>query len=195
MPETRQRILPGLAQPLPEGFVYASAVVSVDQEAELLQHFRQLAFREFEFHGYQGRRRVVYFGYRYDFNESTLAPAEPIPPFLLPLRGIAASFASIDADELQHALVTEYAAGAGIGWHKDRPNFNDVIGVSFASPCRFRLRRRNGDAWQRASILLEPRSAYLLRGPVRTDWEHSIPPGESLRYSVTFRSMNAVPPR
>jgi hypothetical protein len=73
LPETRQRILPGLAQPLPEGFVYASAVVSVDQEAELLQHFRQLAFREFEFHGYQGRRRVVYFGYRYDFNESTLA--------------------------------------------------------------------------------------------------------------------------
>jgi alkylated DNA repair dioxygenase AlkB len=112
-----------------------------------------------------------------------------MPEFLLPLRDRAAAFARLPPDALEHALITEYAPGAGIGWHRDRPVFDDVIGLSFGAPCRFRLRRKQGDAWQRAAIELRPRSAYLLRGPVRLDWEHSIPPLDQLRYSVTFRSV------
>jgi len=84
-------------------------------------------------------------------------------------------------------LVTEYSPGAGIGWHKDRPEFEEVIGVSLLSPCLFRLRRKRGNGWERASIELQPRSAYLLSGSARTDWQHSIPPVDKLRYSVTFR--------
>ena len=93
--------------------------------------------------------------------------------------------------ELPHVLVTEYAPGAGIGWHRDRPVFGDVLGVSFLSECRFRFRRRAGRTWERTEQVLAPRSAYLMRGPARTVWEHSIPAGEQLRYSVTFRTLKA----
>src|SRR5271167_282976 len=173
---------------LPEGLEYRAELVSPDEETELLEHFRELDFREYEFHGYLGKRRVVSFGLHYDPNEST----EEIPGFLLPLRQKAADFARLSPFELQQALVTEYTPGAAIGWHRDRPAYRDVIGVSFGSSCRFRLRRKRGGSWERASLIVEPRSVYLLRGPARTEWQHSIPPAECLRYSVTFRSMRAV---
>jgi alkylated DNA repair dioxygenase AlkB len=176
----------------PEGFEYRAELVTPEQEAELVAHFRKLDFRPFEFHGYLGKRRVVSFGLHYDFDIGQVRPAEDIPAFLLPLRETAAGFAGLAPGQLVHALVTEYEPGAGIGWHRDRPVFRDVIGVSLGSACRFRLRRRSGRGWDRASVLLEPRSAYLLQGPVRTRWEHSIPPVETLRYSVTFRSAAAA---
>lgn len=176
--------------PIPvEGFRYRRELVSPAQETELVRRLAELDFRNFEFHGYFGRRRVVSFGVRYDFGDSKVHAAPEIPSFLQPLRRCAAGLADIDPAALQHALVTEYRPGAAIGWHRDRPVFEDVIGVSLLSPCRFRLRRRSGASWQRHSITLEPRSAYLLRGAVREQWEHSIPPADSLRYSVTFRSL------
>jgi alkylated DNA repair dioxygenase AlkB len=178
---------------LPEGFAYRAALVSPEEEAELLEHFRELDFREYEFHGYLGKRRVVSFGLHYDVNESKVRSTADIPGFLLPLRQKAADFAGLAPSELQQALVTEYTLGAAIGWHRDRPAYRDVIGVSFYSSCRFRLRRKRGNDWQRAFLLVEPRSVYLLRGPARTEWQHSIPPAERLRYSVTFRSMRDRP--
>src|SRR5215216_7055576 len=174
---------------LPEGFRYRPEVVSADAEEELLARVRELPFREFEFHGYRGKRRVVSYGWRYDFNESVLQKSNDIPSFLLSLRETAASFAHIEPTELQHVLVTEYSAGAAIGWHRDKAVFGDVIGISLLAPCRFRLRRKAGSKWERASLLVEPRSAYLLRGPARTEWEHSIPAVDTLRYSITFRSL------
>jgi alkylated DNA repair dioxygenase AlkB len=176
---------------LPEGFVYRPELISHPQEAALIDRFAALPFREFEFHGYLGKRRTVAFGLHYDFGDMTVRETEPIPEFLLPLRDRAAEFADIDPDAMRHALVTEYAPGAPIGWHRDRPVFGDVIGVSLASACRFRFRRKRGSAWQRTAVTLQPRSVYLLRGPVRTEWEHSIPPAEELRYSVTFRTVRA----
>ncbi|HEY4472305.1 MAG TPA: alpha-ketoglutarate-dependent dioxygenase AlkB [Stellaceae bacterium] len=174
---------------LPAGFEYRGELVTPVEEDELIEAFRALDFRPFEFHGYFGNRRTVSFGWHYDFASSRVRPASDMPEFLLPLRDRAAAFARLPPDALEHALITEYAPGAGIGWHRDRPVFDDVIGLSFGAPCRFRLRRKQGDAWQRAAIELRPRSAYLLRGPVRLDWEHSIPPLDQLRYSVTFRSV------
>jgi alkylated DNA repair dioxygenase AlkB len=179
---------------LPEGLEYRAELVSPDEEAELLEHFRELDFREYEFHGYLGKRRVVSFGLHYDTNESAVPTTEDIPGFLLPLRRKAADFAKLAPSELQQALVTEYTPGAAIGWHRDRPAYRDVIGVSFSSSCRFRFRRKRGGSWERASLIVEPRSVYLLRGPARTEWQHSIPPAESLRYSVTFRSMRGGAP-
>jgi alkylated DNA repair dioxygenase AlkB len=107
----------------------------------------------------------------------------------LAIRQKAAEFAGITESRLQHALVTEYAPGAAIGWHRDRPEFEDVIGISLGAPCLFRFRRKNGMRWERASIELQRRSAYLLRGRARWDWQHSIPPVDKLRYSITFRSL------
>jgi alkylated DNA repair dioxygenase AlkB len=178
---------------LPEGLEYRAELVSLEDEAEFLEHFRKLDFREYEFHGYLGKRRVVSFGLHYDLNDSKVRSTADIPGFLLPLRQKAADFAGLAPSELQQALVTEYTPGAAIGWHRDRPAYRDVIGVSFCSSCRFRLRRKRGSGWERAALLVEPRSVYLLQGPARTEWQHSIPPAERLRYSVTFRSMSDRP--
>jgi hypothetical protein len=177
--------------PIPiEGFAYQPDLVPPSLECELVVRLGALAFKELEFHGFRGKRRVVSFGVRYDFGDSKMHQAPDIPPFLAPLRDLAGKFADIDSSALRQALVTEYQAGAAIGWHRDRPVFKDVIGISLLSPCRLRLRRKSGTAWQRHAITLAPRSAYVLRGPVREQWQHSIPPQELLRYSITFRTLS-----
>jgi alkylated DNA repair dioxygenase AlkB len=173
---------------LPDGFEYREDFVSPEEEAELVSHIAQLELREFEFHGYLGKRRVTSFGPRYDFNDMAVREAAEMPEFLLPLRNRAAGFVGLAPAELAHALVTEYASAAAIGWHRDRPVFGDVVGVSLGASCRFRFRRKRGTSWERASLIMMPRSAYLLRGPARHEWQHSIPPVEALRYSITFRS-------
>lgn len=175
----------------PEGFLYKPELITPEQEQDLIGNFAALPFKQFEFQGYLGKRRVVSFGWRYDFNGGGLRKTEEIPDFLLALRNEAARFASIEADSLEHVLVTEYTPGAAIGWHKDRPDFEDVIGISVGSPCIFRFRRKTGSRWDRRSLRVEPTSAYLLRGPSRTEWEHSIPGVEELRYSVTFRTLKS----
>ena len=173
----------------PEGFRYEPELLTPDEELPLLNSIRELPFRAFDFHGFKGKRRVVSFGWKYDFSARQLQKADDIPWFLLGLREKAADFAGLQPMDLQHVLVTEYDAGAGIGWHKDKAVFGVVIGISFLSSCVFRLRRKDGDRWRRVSLIAEPRSAYLLSGPVRDTWEHSIPAVSTLRYSVTFRNM------
>jgi alkylated DNA repair dioxygenase AlkB len=182
----------GAAPAVPEGFRYASDVVTQATERELVARLEPLPFRDFEFRGYTGRRRVVSYGWHYDFTARSLRKADDIPPFLLDLRDAAAIFAGLEPQSLQHVLVTEYAPGAGIGWHRDKVEFGDVVGVSLLAPCVFRFRRAlDLKRWERARRVLEPRSAYLLRGPSRVDWEHSIPPVRSLRYSITFRNVRS----
>jgi alkylated DNA repair dioxygenase AlkB len=173
---------------LPEGFKYSPGVLSVAEEERLLEEFKSLPFKEFEFHGFTGKRRTVSYGWKYDYTARLLRKVDDIPPFLLSVRELAGAFAGVPAAKLQQALVTEYDAEAGIGWHRDKPQFGDVIGISLKSSCVFRLRRKSGTRWERASITAEPRSAYLMRGPSRTEWEHSIPGVEALRYSITFRN-------
>ncbi len=178
---------------MPAGFRYAPDVIDADEEKRLIEAFAGLPFKEFEFHGFLGKRRVVSFGSRYDFNGGGLREAAPIPPFLLPIRERAAAFAGLAPDRLVHALITEYRPGTSIGWHRDRPHHDDVVGVSLVSPCTFRMRRRNGDGWERAALRLDRRSTYLMRGASRWEWEHSIPAVDGLRYSITFRSLRGPP--
>jgi alkylated DNA repair dioxygenase AlkB len=172
----------------PEGFRYEREIISRDDERTLIDHIRTLPLKEFEFHGFLGKRRVKSFGWRYDYDDEELKAAGAIPDFILPLRERAAQFADINADDIQHVLFTEYDH-AGIGWHRDKANFEDIIGVSLLAPCTFRLRRKVGSHWDRVSIEAEPRSAYLMRGASRTEWEHSIPEVDGIRYSVTFRTL------
>jgi alkylated DNA repair dioxygenase AlkB len=149
-----------------------------------------LPFKEFQFHGFEGKRRVVSFGWRYDFSEHKALPADPIPPFLRDIREKIQASTGFVLRNLEQVLVTEYAPGAPIGWHRDRPFFGDVMGLSLVSPCTFRLRKALGKGkWQRTTLRLEPRSAYFLSGPARWEWEHSIPPVEALRFSLTFRNL------
>jgi alkylated DNA repair dioxygenase AlkB len=174
---------------MPEGFAYRAALISGEYEQQLLARFANLPFQPFEFHGYEGKRRAISYGWEYDFNERELREAETIPAFLSAAREAAAEFAALDPSDLQHALLLEYPPSAAIGWHIDKPHFRDVVGISLLASCILRFRRRMGTRWERASIVAEPRSAYLLRGPSRTDWEHSIPAVDQRRYSITFRSL------
>jgi len=134
-----------------------------------------------------GNRRIVSFGWRYDYGARRLLQADPMPSFLMPLKTLAAAAGGISADAFVHALVTEYAPGAGIGWHRDKPMFHHVAALSFLSPCRLRFRRRHAHGWDRCSVTVEARSGYMLDGKARSVWEHSIPPVTEKRYSVTFR--------
>ncbi|HWE78586.1 MAG TPA: alpha-ketoglutarate-dependent dioxygenase AlkB [Pseudolabrys sp.] len=174
---------------VPEGFAYRPEIVSAAEESALAQEIAALPLEAFRFQGFLAKRRVMSFGWRYDFDRARFEETDPIPDFLVPLKTRAAEFAGLGADAIAHALVTEYAPGTPIGWHRDRPVFEDVIGVSLLSPCTFRFRRKAGTKWQRHAITAEPRSIYLMRGPSRWDWEHSIPEVEETRYSVTFRTL------
>ncbi len=174
----------------PEGFAYQDGFLDAPDELQLLAAIRGLSFAPFVFRGVMARRRVVHFGFGYDFDAGGLVPGPPIPAWLLKVRERAAPAAERPAERFEEALVTEYAPGATIGWHRDAPAFGStVIGISLGAPCRMRFRRRHGDAWQTWERVLEPRSAYVLAGAARTSWQHSIPPTRELRYSITYRTI------
>jgi alkylated DNA repair dioxygenase AlkB len=176
-------------KPLPQGFAYQPELIGPDEERDLVARFADLAFKPYEHLGYLGNRRIARFGGRWDEVGQRVETGEPLPAFLDPLLDKVAAFTGLARETFRHALVTEYAPGAGIGWHRDRPPAVAIAGVSLVSPCTFRLRRKAGERWDRAAIQAQPRSAYLMSGPARSDWQHSIPPVAALRYSVTFRTI------
>ena len=176
-----------------EGFQYQAEFMSAADEAALLGVIRGLEFHAMKMRGVVARRRVIHYGVKYSFETFKASEGPPIPEFLLPLRGQAADFAALKPEQLAEALITEYSPGAAIGWHRDAPPFGDVVGISLLSGCRFRFRRGKVRAWETREFPLEPRSAYVLRGPARKEWEHSIPPVKELRYSITFRTLRKSP--
>ena len=184
-----QQIAPNLL----DGFFYRSEIISRADEENLVARMSELPFKEFEFHGFLGKRRVVSFGWRYDYSGGTLRKADEIPEWLLTLRQSAAMFAEVEPEAFEQALVSEYAPGAGIGWHRDKAVFERVVGISLLNACILRLRRSlTKGKWERVNMIPEPRSAYLLSGPVRKEWEHSVPPVDALRYAITFRTLRDV---
>jgi len=194
MPLARQpQLFETAPQPQPPaGFAYRPDFLSPQEEARLAAWLGALPFQAFRFHGYEGKRRVVSFGWQYDFTRSHLIKADDMPAELEPVRARAAAFAGLAPEDLQQCLLNEYLPGAPIGWHRDRPVFEKVVGISLLSPCSFRLRRRVGEGFERAAVELAPRSAYLLTGPARSIWEHSIPPAKAHRYSITFRNFRGA---
>jgi alkylated DNA repair dioxygenase AlkB len=176
---------------LPEGFRYRAELITAKEEAELVRALQDMPFQPFDFHGHLANRRVVGFGLRYDYDRRAVVEAPPIPDFLLPLRSKVAAFADRPASAFGQVLINEYREGAGIGWHRDKPQFEEIAGVSLLAACSFRLRRKTATGWDRKTIIVEPRSVYLMAGPVRSKWEHSIPPVAAHRYSITLRTLRA----
>jgi alkylated DNA repair dioxygenase AlkB len=178
------------AEPLVADLEYRGNFISADEERRLIAHLSGAELSPFRFQGWTGKRLTRTFGWRYDFDDRSFAPSEPIPDWLLPLRAKAADFAGVAPEEFVHTLLVRYDPGAGIGWHRDRPVFEKVVGVSLGSHAVLRFRKRRQGGFDRARLEVEPRSAYLLSGPARHEWEHSIAPGETLRFSVTFRTFS-----
>jgi alkylated DNA repair dioxygenase AlkB len=189
---SKQPDLFGVAERLPEGFVYASAFLGSDEESALLDSIRALPLSEARYRQFTARRRTASYGSQYDFDANTLVAAPPIPSFLDPLREKAARWVGLQARAFVHALVSEYRPGAPLGWHRDVPQFEVIVGVSLGGTCRMRLRPyKPGGRNARQdviSLVLEPRSAYVMRGAARWGWQHCIVATEELRYSITLRT-------
>jgi alkylated DNA repair dioxygenase AlkB len=178
---------------LPPGFVYQPEFLSAADERALLERLARLDYHEVRMRGQVARRRTTHFGWTYGYETWRIEPGPPIPEFLAALRPRAGALAGVAADELVEVLVTHYPPGAGIGWHRDAPMFGVVVGVSLASPCRMRFQRGQGLARRTGAVHLDPRSAYVIDGAARWQWQHSIPPGRAERYSVTYRSLRRNP--
>jgi alkylated DNA repair dioxygenase AlkB len=173
---------------LPEGLRYAADLVSPETEQQLISEVRNLPLEPFQFGQFEGKRRVASFGYRYDYALRQLQPSEPIPTWIDEIIKRVEAFGGPDA-RVRQVLCTEYDVGVGIGWHRDKPHFDRIFGLSLGSACKFRFRRPAGRSWERFTLDAEPRSLYMMSGASRHIWEHSISAVESPRYSITFRTM------
>jgi alkylated DNA repair dioxygenase AlkB len=183
------------APPLPGGLEYHPAFLTPREETALLELFATLPVREALFREYTARRRVVRFGRDYDPGKGTWNDVAPLPSLLAALRRKVAAFRGIDENDYVFALVTEYRPGTPIGWHRDRPQYGSVAGVSLAGACRMRFRPNDNRHDRDAVVALElaPRSLYVMQDDIRWLWQHSIPPTKALRYSVTFRTRAEAP--
>jgi len=173
----------------PKGLRYAPDFVSSATERDLIARIGELPLQPFQFGAFEGNRRVKSFGFRYDSTAQKMLEPEPIPEWLIPIARSVESFGDLPAGSVRQVLCTEYDVGVGIGWHRDKPHFDKVFGLSLGAACKFRFRRRIGEKWQRHTLDAEPRSLYLMDGESRQIWQHSIPPVEQRRYSITFRTV------
>ncbi|TPG42708.1 alpha-ketoglutarate-dependent dioxygenase AlkB [Sphingomonas koreensis] len=176
--------------PLLPGLRSANDIVTPRQEASLIAAIDAANPSPFRFQGWLGKRLTHSFGWHYDFDTGRFAAVDPIPGWLEPIRRQAEAFAGVEPGSLVQALVIRYDIGAGIGWHRDRPHFDQVVGLSLGHAAAMRFRRRVGERFDRAVAPLVPRSAYHLSGEARHDWEHSIAGVTAPRWSITFRSLS-----
>jgi DNA oxidative demethylase len=175
---------------LPEGFQYLPDWISQSEEPTLLEYIARLSFSDVRMHGVVAKRRVVHFGWDYGYESWRISRTDAVPDWLMPLRARAAVLIEQPAEALEEVLISRYEPGAGIGWHRDAPMFGPaVVGVSLLGTCRMRFQCKRGAERKTAECLLAPRSAYVLCGAARKDWQHSIPPAKELRYSITFRTV------
>lgn len=184
-----------------EGLRYERGFLSADEEAGLLRIVQSLPLKEMRYKEYTARRRGIGFGGSYDFDTNRLKPGAPMPDTLHPLRDKAAAWAGLAPEDLTHALIAEYRPGTPLGWHRDVPDFEDIIGVSLLGDAVMQFRPYvpgvpNVHAAGPATLqyLIEPRSVYVLRGPARWAWQHAIAPTEALRYSITLRTRRTRTP-
>jgi alkylated DNA repair dioxygenase AlkB len=179
----------GRVRAWPQGLRYEPGFLSEEEERFLIDAFSSLRLAPFQFGAFEGKWRVASFGFRYDFLDHRLHSAQPPPEFIQPFKTRAEAFGALAPDAVRHILFTEYETGAGIGWHRDKAAFDVVIGISLGSACPFRFRRKERSRWERFTLDAAPRSVYLIGGEARSLWEHSIPPVEAPRWSITLRTM------
>jgi alkylated DNA repair dioxygenase AlkB len=176
-------------EPVLQGLGTRQELIDAAEERMLIERIDATGPTPFRFQGWTGKRLTTSFGWSYDFDVGRQVEAPPIPTWLQPVRERAATFADLDTDDLVQALLIRYDPGAGIGWHRDRPIYEHVVGISLGAPATMRFRRRRADGFDRANAPLEPCGVYHLSGPARHEWEHSIVEMDKPRWSITFRSL------
>lgn len=176
-------------QPPIPGLRTTPDLIDLREEAQLIAAIDATTLAPFRFQGWTGKRLTASFGWSYDFDTGGFAASTAIPDFLLPVRARVAGFAGLTPEAFEQVLLIRYDPGATIGWHRDRPVFEHVVGLSLGAPADLRLRRRRPGGFDRLMVPLAPRAAYLLAGEVRYDWEHSITALPETRWSITFRTL------
>jgi alkylated DNA repair dioxygenase AlkB len=177
---------------VPDGFKYVPGFITTAEERQLVEHVKAIPLHTFVFQGFQAKRRVASFGYDYSFDKRQLSKGKEIPEFFSPLINKVADHLSITPQEFAEVLVTEYPPGSVINWHRDAPPFGMIAGISLAADCIFRLRPHDKSRQGKGKVISLPtkaRSMYLLSGPSRSEWEHSILPVKNTRYSITLRTL------
>lgn len=177
--------------PLPPGMRLQEAFLSPAEEQALLARIEALPLAPMKYQQYEALRRVVSYGGSYDFSRRALEAAEPLPAWLDPLRERAGAWAGIAPQAFVQALVAQYQPGTPLGWHRDVPDFEDIVGISLGNEAVMRFRPYPHEKGRRGGVLklvLPPRSIYLLRGAARWGWQHSVAPTKALRYSITLRT-------
>jgi DNA oxidative demethylase len=135
------------------------------------------------------RRSSASFGWKYDFQKDTFVPCAAIPEGFRAIAGKAADFAGLICEDFAECLLNRYEPGAVIQPHLDKPVWEHVIGVSLGAPATMVFRHQ--DSGEERRVALPPRSIYQLAGDARHIWQHSLPPVEGTRYSITFRTFSA----
>jgi len=174
-----------------EGLRYEREFLTHAEERALLRIVQDFPLREMRYKAYTARRRGIGFGGSYDFDNHRLRPGPPLPEALHPLRARVAIWMGMAPEDFTHVLLSEYRPGTPLGWHRDVPDFEDIVGVSLHSSAVMQLRPfppAGASAPASLQLLIEPRSIYMLRGEARWAWQHSIAPTEALRYSITMRT-------
>jgi len=179
-----------LFEPVLPGLTLCPNFISEDEEQALIRRINAIDLTPFRFQQWTGKRLTHSFGWKYDFQSGVLSRGDRFPDWLLPIRDRASAWANLEPHELVQALLIRYDEGAGIGWHKDRPIYEHVLGISLGASAEMRFRQRSDQRWKRVTAPLEPRAAYHLDGEIRHDWEHSIIERTDTRYSITFRSFS-----
>jgi len=180
---------------LPESLRYEPDFLDPDEERELIGLVRGLPFEAARYKEYTARRRVVSYGGSFDYDANRLRPSADLIDALHPLRTRVAQWLGVDPPHLVHVLVAEYAPGTPLGWHRDMPDFEEVVGVSLGGEATMRFRPYPPVQPKRGDVIrltLAPRSIYLLRGVARWRWQHSVALTKTLRWSITFRTRRQV---
>ncbi len=176
----------------PEGFSYQENFLTVEEERTLSQQVADIELHQFDFQGYKANRKVASFGYDYSFDNGRLSKGKEIPAAFESLVSKVSTSLAIDREKFSELLITEYPVGSVINWHRDAPPFDIIAGISLMADCTFRLRPQDKSKQGRSAVISFPvarRSLYVIRGPARTDWQHSILPVKQARFSITLRTL------
>jgi DNA oxidative demethylase len=129
------------------------------------------------------------FGWKYDFLNDTFVPCDQIPEGFDAIAAKAAALAGLDPQGFAECLLNRYEPGAIIQPHLAKPVWEHVVGISLGAAATMVF--RHPESGEERPLQLPARSMYLLADDARYVWQHSLPPMQGTRYSITFRSFSA----
>lgn len=186
---------------LPNGLVYRPDFITLAEEESLIAFIQsQPLVNTTDGTGkYIAKRRIAHFGWGLDPDGKHFMAGPTLPDALIPFARRIAKWLAIPSERVVEALVNEYSPGTPLGWHRDNERCEHVVGISLSGWARMRFRpvRPKGgrdakrDPKDVIALDLEPRSAYIMQGPIRWDYQHSVAATRALRYSITFRTLPA----